>query len=63
MSLDHTIAQGEIVCLNRTIKVDRLWAKAQSLLQDENSQWFCNLFATFSLQNVTGLDAGLDGKS
>ena len=36
MSLDYTIAQGEIVCLNRTIKADLLWAKAQSLLQDEN---------------------------
>jgi len=32
------------------------------ILLEENSQYFCILVAAFSPQNVTCLDAGLDGK-
>ena len=33
-----------------------------ALLVEENTQDFCILVCIFSLQNITGLDAGLDGK-
>ena len=32
------------------------------ILLDETSQWFCILVCNFFTSNITGLDAGLDGK-
>ena len=32
------------------------------ILLDKNSQWFCILVSNLSLQNIGGLDAGLNGK-
>ena len=39
-----------------------LFGTCIKLILLEESQWSCVLFATFPLQNITGIDAGLDGK-
>ena len=38
------------------------WYLQEKIQLDENSEWFCISVWNFSLQNITGLDAGLDGK-